>query len=75
MDVYALYCDKGMAYDFVTSEVLKMTNWGRSQARGILYLGDSENDNPAFRKNLRVYGSNFRPEAYPKVELPIFYRI
>ena len=50
MDVYALYCDKGMAYDFVTSEVLKMTNWGRSQARGILYLGDSENDNPAFRK-------------------------
>ncbi|MGC1133610.1 MAG: hypothetical protein WA941_12370 [Nitrososphaeraceae archaeon] len=37
-----------MAYDFVTSKVLNITNKGRSRARGILYLGDSDNDNPAF---------------------------
>ena len=50
MDVYALYCDKGMAYDFVTSKVLKMTNCEGGQARSILYLGDSDNDNPAFER-------------------------
>ncbi|MGA7368050.1 MAG: hypothetical protein WBX01_02905 [Nitrososphaeraceae archaeon] len=49
LDIYALYCDKGMAFDLVVSNILNIKNneLGRG---GILYLGDSENDNPAFRK-------------------------
>jgi hypothetical protein len=62
MDIYALYCDKGMAFDFVTSEILNIKSNGDEGARvggarvggarvgGILYLEDSENDNPEFRK-------------------------
>ena len=42
IDVYAIECDKGIAFDsLITVSKLK---------GGILYLGDSENDNPAFRK-------------------------
>lgn len=50
LDVYALYCDKGMAYDFVMSEIMNMTNKAGGQVRGTMYLGDSENDNPAFER-------------------------
>jgi soluble P-type ATPase len=39
------YTDKGMAFDFVTANILDAKNNKR-----ILYLGDSENDNAAFRK-------------------------
>lgn len=51
MDVYALYCDKGMAFDLVADDILniKTSEEGR-KGEEILYLGDSENDNPAFRK-------------------------
>jgi HAD superfamily hydrolase (TIGR01484 family) len=45
LDVYGLYSDKGMAFDFITANILDTKN-----NRGILYLGDSENDNAAFRK-------------------------
>jgi HAD superfamily hydrolase (TIGR01484 family) len=45
LDVYSLYSDKGMAFDFISANVLDAKN-----NKGILYLGDSENDNPAFRK-------------------------
>jgi HAD superfamily hydrolase (TIGR01484 family) len=50
LDIYALYCDKGMAFDFVVSDILSIKNNELGRGRGILYLGDSENDNPAFRK-------------------------
>jgi HAD superfamily hydrolase (TIGR01484 family) len=52
LDVYAIYCDKGMAFDIVTAKIFNTNNHGQ-MGRGrkdILYLGDSENDNPAFRK-------------------------
>jgi HAD superfamily hydrolase (TIGR01484 family) len=49
LDIYALYCDKGMAFDLVVSDILNIKNSELSKG-GILYLGDSENDNPAFRK-------------------------
>lgn len=48
LDIYAMYCDKGIAFDDVSNELLKMR--GGKTLRGILYLGDSENDNAAFRK-------------------------
>jgi len=45
VDVYAIKCDKGLGFDRIASEL------GYSKAMGaILYLSDSENDNPAFRK-------------------------
>jgi hypothetical protein len=51
MDVYALYCDKGMAFDLVAYDILNIKTSGEGcKGEGILYLGDSENDNPAFRK-------------------------
>ncbi|MPZ07092.1 MAG: hypothetical protein GEU26_11875 [Nitrososphaeraceae archaeon] len=67
MDVYALYCDKGMAYDFVTSKVLKLTNCGGGQARSTLYLGDSDNDNPAFERADISMGINSDERLKPKL--------
>jgi HAD superfamily hydrolase (TIGR01484 family) len=43
IDIYATKCDKGVGFRYVLSE-LKMQHDGQ-----IMYLGDSENDNPAFR--------------------------
>lgn len=48
LDVYALCCDKGMAFDLIADNILNIKN--SEVDEGILYLGDSENDNPAFRK-------------------------
>jgi hypothetical protein len=51
MDVYALYCDKGIAFDLVAGYILGGKGIReRSTPQGVLYLGDSENDNPAFKK-------------------------
>ena len=47
IDVYALNCDKGMAFDSVASHINTRIEGKR---QNIMYLGDSENDNPAFRK-------------------------
>jgi hydroxymethylpyrimidine pyrophosphatase-like HAD family hydrolase len=47
IDVYAAKCDKGMAFDCVASHINTHIEGKR---QNIMYLGDSENDNPAFRK-------------------------
>jgi hypothetical protein len=46
LDVYGVECNKGLAFDSVLSQL-------KSEERGanVMYLGDSENDNPAFRKS------------------------
>lgn len=44
IDVYAIKCDKGKAMETI-SRLLNISNEGK-----VLYLGDSENDNPAFQK-------------------------
>ena len=46
LDVYGVECNKGLAFDNVLSHL-------KEEERGInvMYLGDSENDNPAFRKS------------------------
>ena len=46
IDIYAAKYDKGVAYDYVLSEIPVMDN----AIQNVMYLGDSENDNPAFRK-------------------------
>jgi trehalose-6-phosphatase len=48
IDVYAVKCDKGMAFDSIASEISYVKGKGQ---KIIMYLGDSENDNPAFKKS------------------------
>ena len=48
IDVYAVKCDKGMSFDNIASEISYVK--GKGEKRMIMYLGDSENDNPAFRR-------------------------
>src|ERR671920_661860 len=49
IDAYSVRCDKGLAFDTTISE-LKSLNNNKVQNMNILYLGDSENDNPAFKR-------------------------
>jgi hydroxymethylpyrimidine pyrophosphatase-like HAD family hydrolase len=49
IDAYSIRCDKGLAFDTTISE-LKSFNNNKVQNMNILYLGDSENDNPAFKR-------------------------
>ena len=44
---YGVECDKGIAFDNVLSQLEEMEERGGN----VMYLGDSENDNPAFRKS------------------------
>jgi HAD superfamily hydrolase (TIGR01484 family) len=45
VDLYTARCDKGVGFDVIASELEFSPEKGK-----IMYLGDSENDNPAFRK-------------------------
>ena len=49
VDVYGRKCDKGMAFDYVTSQISN-TKRKEKGPQKIMYLGDSDNDNPAFTK-------------------------
>ncbi|MGI8833841.1 MAG: HAD hydrolase family protein [Nitrososphaeraceae archaeon] len=46
LDMYGVECNKGLAFDNVLSQL-------KQEGRGgnVMYLGDSENDNPAFKKS------------------------
>jgi Trehalose-phosphatase/haloacid dehalogenase-like hydrolase len=46
LDIYSIECNKGIAFDTVISEL----SYASAHGKGTLYVGDSENDNPAFRK-------------------------
>jgi len=46
IDIYAAKCDKGIAYENILSHIAR----SERKDHRIMYLGDSENDNPAFRK-------------------------
>ena len=51
IDVYSIRCDKGLAFDATISELSCFNNTDDDDIRqNILYLGDSENDNPAFKR-------------------------
>ena len=45
LDVYGVECNKGLAFDSVLSQLKQ------EESANIIFLGDSENDNPAFRKS------------------------
>ena len=49
VDIYSTMCSKGIAYDNIC-KIIHNSNDNKFKNENILYLGDSENDNPAFRK-------------------------
>ncbi|WP_458745393.1 HAD hydrolase family protein [Candidatus Nitrosocosmicus sp. T] len=69
IDIYGTKTSKGDAYDCVVSELFNLNN-GIGK---VLYLGDSENDNPAFRKADISIGINsdtrLRPDLTSKYRL------
>jgi hydroxymethylpyrimidine pyrophosphatase-like HAD family hydrolase len=46
LDVYGIECNKGIAFDNILSHLEK-----KDREASVMYFGDSENDNPAFRKS------------------------
>jgi haloacid dehalogenase-like hydrolase len=77
IDVYAVKCDKGMAFDCVASHIPRI----EGKRQNIMYLGDSENDDPAFRKAVVSIGILSDIRLKPKLnckynicfnKLPIF---
>jgi HAD superfamily hydrolase (TIGR01484 family) len=68
VDIYSAECNKGIAFDTVLSELgLKSID-----RKGTLYLGDSENDNPAFRKARISIGIRSDPRLNPKLDCSYF---
>jgi HAD superfamily hydrolase (TIGR01484 family) len=71
LDVYAVECNKGSAFDHVLSQMSKLRNYGyRSnyKERNVMYLGDSENDNPAFGKSDISIGVSSDKRLNPKLD-------
>jgi HAD superfamily hydrolase (TIGR01484 family) len=64
LDIYSADCNKGMAFDIVVSELTTESVDGKDT----LYLGDSENDNPAFRKAGISVGIRSDPRVSPNLE-------
>ena len=65
LDVYAGYCDKGMAFDLIATSILNPEDNGEMS---ILYLGDSENDNLAFKRASISIGITSDKRLTPKLD-------
>lgn len=63
VDIYSTECNKGMAFDTVISEL----GYPSINSEDTMYLGDSENDNPAFRKAGISIGIRSDPRLNPKL--------
>jgi HAD superfamily hydrolase (TIGR01484 family) len=77
LDVYGAECDKGLAFDNVLSQLAE------KRGTNVIYFGDSENDNPAFRKSEISVGIRSDTRLNPVLDckymldfkqLPIFLR-
>src|SRR5215213_10361270 len=68
VDIYSAECNKGMAFDTVISERTNISVDGKA----VLYLGDSENDNPAFRKAGISIGIRSDARVKPKLDCSYF---
>ena len=64
VDIYSIKCNKDIAFDTVISEL----PYRSAHGKGILYLGDSENDNPAFRKAEISIGIRSDARENPKLD-------
>jgi hypothetical protein len=78
LDVYGVECNKGLAFDNVLSHLKQEERGGN-----VMYLGDSENDNPAFRRSDISIGILSNARLNPKLDckymlnfnrLPLFLR-
>jgi hydroxymethylpyrimidine pyrophosphatase-like HAD family hydrolase len=62
LDVYGVECDKDLAFDNVLSQLAE------KGGTNVIYLGDSENDNPAFRKSDISIGISSDTRLKPKLD-------
>jgi HAD superfamily hydrolase (TIGR01484 family) len=69
VDVYSIECNKGIAFDTVISEPGYISIDSKDT---IMYLGDSENDNPAFRKAGISIGIRSDARVNPKLDCSYF---
>ncbi len=68
VDIYSTECNKGLAFDTVISELA----YASVDGKGTFYLGDSENDNPAFRKAGISIGIRSDARLNPKLNCSYF---
>ena len=64
IDIYSIRCNKGMAYD----RIISMTSLVHKKRPNVIYLGDSENDNPGFRKATISVGIQSDTRLKPKLD-------
>ena len=67
VDIYSIMCSKEIAYDKIV-KLFHDLKFNRTKNKNILYLGDSENDNPAFRKADVSIGVRSDERLYPKLD-------
>jgi hypothetical protein len=69
LDLYAVKCDKGLVFDYFFKRNTNSHTLSDSvrNTRNVLYLGDSENDNPAFRKSDISIGVSSDKRLNPKL--------
>ena len=66
VDIYSTMCSKEIAYDKICKII--HSNFDKFRNKNILYLGDSENDNPAFRKADVSIGVKSDKRLKPKLD-------
>jgi hydroxymethylpyrimidine pyrophosphatase-like HAD family hydrolase len=71
IDIYSTKCDKGMAYD----QIISMITTSKKRQLNIIYLGDSENDNPAFRKATVPIGIQSDSRLKPNLDCSYYLHI
>ena len=71
IDIYSTRCDKGIAYD----KIISMITTSKKRQLNIIYLGDSENDNPALRKATVPIGIQSDSRLKPKLDCNYYLHI
>jgi len=71
IDIYSTRCDKGIAYD----QIISMITTSKKRQLNIIYLGDSENDNPALRKATVPIGIQSDSRLKPKLDCNYYLHI
>jgi hypothetical protein len=66
IDIYSTVCSKEIAYDNI-SKIIRL-HMNKMDNKNIIYLGDSENDNPAFRKADVSIGIKSDDRLNPKLD-------
>jgi HAD superfamily hydrolase (TIGR01484 family) len=67
VDIYSTVCSKEIAYDNICS-IVNVSHINKLENKNIIYFGDSENDNPAFRKADISIGIKSDERLNPKLD-------